>query len=394
MKILLPILLLLAGIAGAWGIVAHRPVSEPQTPRNEPPRVQAMRAEPQTLRLNVRSQGVVTPRTEIDLAPEVAGKIVQLHPGLAAGGFFVAGEVLLAIDPRDYDYAIAETRARIAEAKRQLASEEAEAEQARSEWQALGEGRPTPLTLHEPQLAEARAKLTAAEADLAQAQLRRRRCEWRAPFAGRVREKRVGLGQYVQPGDKLARLYSTDAAEVRLPVAADQLAYLDLPLARRDGKPGDGPKAILTAEFAGAVQRWEGRIVRTDGVLDEATGMLHAVAEVRDPYAPRNGRPPLLAGLFVQADIEGREQPGLFVLPRSAVNSSQEALLVDADAHLHIRRLEVLREEQDRVLVKAGLAAGDRVVTAGIQVPVEGMTVRLEAGEKLGEARAETGAKK
>jgi multidrug efflux system membrane fusion protein len=378
MKILLPILLLLAGIAGAWGIVSHRPTSEPQTPQIEPPLAQVVRVEPQTLHLNVRSQGVVTPRTEIDLVPEVAGKAVQLHPGLVAGGFFAEGEVLLTVDPRDYDYAIAEARARIAEAKRQLALEEAQAEQARSEWQALGEGRPTPLTLHEPQLAEARAKLAAAEADLAQAQLRRRRCEWRAPFAGRVRDKQVGLGQYVQPGDKLARLYSTDAAEVRLPIAADQLAYLDLPLARPDGKSGDSPRVTLTAELAGTIQHWEGRIVRTDGVLDEATGMLHAVAEVRDPYASRSGKPPLLAGLFVQAEIEGREQAGLFVLPRRAVNSAREAWLVDAGDHLHIRPLEVLREEQDRVLVKAGLAAGDRVVTAGIQVPVEGMTVRLE----------------
>lgn len=377
-KILLPILLLLAGIAGTWALLIHRPQAEPQAPEAEIPLVRTLRVEPQTLRLDVHSQGVATPRTEIDLVPEVAGKVVFLHPGLVSGGFFEAGAVLLGIDPRDYDLAIAEAQARIAEAKRQLASEEAQAEQARSEWQALGEGQPTPLTLHEPQLAEARAKLAAAEADLARAKLRRARADWRAPFAGRVRERRVGLGQYVQPGDKLARLYSTDAVEIRLPVAPDQLAYLDLPLARAD-RIGDGPKVMLSAELSGAVQRWEGRIVRVDGMLDETTGMLHAIAEVRDPYAPSKTRPPLLAGLFVQAVIAGREQPGLFALPPGAVNSSQEAMLVDADGHLHLRHLGVLRNEPDRVLVRDGLAAGDRVVVAGVQVPVEGMAVRLAA---------------
>lgn len=378
LKTLLPILVIVTGLTYAWAIIANRPHLALETPQSEPPLAQVVRVEPQTLRLNVRSQGVVTPRTEIDLVPEVAGQVIRLHPGLVVGGFFEPGDVLVAIDPRDYDFAVAEAQARIAEAERQVAMEEAQAEQARDEWQALGEGRPTPLTLHEPQLAEARAKLQAAEADLAKARLQRSRSEWRAPFAGRVREKRIGLGQHVRAGDKLARLYAIDVAEVRLPLAADQLAFLDLPLDRRNAHPEAGPAVILTAEFAGALLRWEGRIVRTEGTLDEATGLLHAVAEVRDPYARKDGQPPLMVGLFVQAEIEGREQSGLVVLPPGAVNASQEVLWVDPEGRLHIRRLDVLRNEQDRVVVKGGLSSADRVVTSGIQIPVEGRKVRTE----------------
>jgi multidrug efflux pump subunit AcrA (membrane-fusion protein) len=186
------------------------------------------------------------------------------------------------------------------------------------------------------------------------------------------------MGQYVQPGEKLARLYSTDVAEIRLPLSADQLAFINLPLGRSRDKSEEGPKVILTAEFAGATHYWEGRVVRTEGAIDEATGLLHAVAEVRDPYSPNNGQPPLMTGLFVQAEIEGREQAELFVLPQGAINASQEALLVDDDERLHIRRLEVLRSEPDRILVRGGLAPGDRIVIAGIQVPVEGMKVKVE----------------
>jgi multidrug efflux system membrane fusion protein len=380
MKIILPVLLLLIGAAGAWAIVAHRPGLESRPAQAEPPLVAAVRVFPETLRLNVRSQGVVTPRNEIDWVPEIAGKVIRLHPNFVAGGFFEAGEELLAIDPRDYDQAIVAAAARIAEARRQVAQEEAQAEQARSEWRALGEGRPSPLTLHEPQLAEARARLKAAEADLARANLQRSRCELRAPFAGRVQSRTVGLGQYVQPGEKLARLYATDAAEVRLPVAADQLAYLDLPLGRRNGHRQDGPRVVFTADLGGAEQRWEGRIVRSEARVDEVTGLLHLVAEVREPYSGKYPQP-MLAGLFVKAEIEGRLQDGLFVLPPGAVNASQEALLVDGGQTLHIRRLEVLRSETDRILVRNGLAEGDRVVVSGVQVPVEGMAVRLETGE-------------
>lgn len=374
----LPILVVLAGIGISWAIAVHKPPLKPGSAKSEAPVIQVVRVEPQTLKLNIRSQGVVVPRTEIDLVPEVAGQVIRLHPSLTAGGIFEADEILVTIDPRNYDHAITEALARIAEARRQVVLEEAQAEQARSEWQALGQGEPTPLTLREPQLAEARAKLDAAQAELARARLQRSRCEWRAPFAGRVRGTRVGLGQYVQSGEKLARLYAIDVAQVRLPLATEEFSHFDLLLDHGGRKGGMGPKVILSAQFAGAVHHWEGRIVRAEGALDEETGLLHAVAEVRDPYKVETGQAPLMPGLFVKAEIEGRERSDVFVLPPGAVNAAQEVLLVDAEDRLRIRPLEILRREPDRILAKGGLNAGDRLVISRIEVPVEGMKVSAE----------------
>jgi multidrug efflux system membrane fusion protein len=378
LKVIVPILVILTGISISWAIAVHRPSLKSEFPQVEIPIVRAIEAKPETIKLNIRSQGVVVPRTEIDLVPEVAGQVIRLHPSFAAGGFFEAGDVLVTIDHRDYDHAIAEARARIAEAERQVAMEEAQAEQARQEWKVLGEGTPTPLTMREPQLAEARAKLKAAQADLVKARLQRSRCEWRAPFAGRVRNMRIGLGQYVQPGDKLARLYGTDVAQVRLPLTADQFGYLDFLLGKGNGKSQTAPSVILSAEFAGSSVYWKGRIVRAEGALEEETGLLHAVAEVPEPYAGEAGKPPLMPGLFVKAEIEGREQREIFVLPLSAVNAAQEALLIDADSRLHIRRIDVLRSEPDRILVRNGLKSGDLVVISHIDLPIEGMKVRAE----------------
>jgi RND family efflux transporter MFP subunit len=378
LKILLPVAVLAIGIASAWGIVAYKPSLEQQLAKAEPPRVSVIRAEPQTVRLNIYSQGVVRPRMEIDLVPEVSGKIVQLNPVFFTGGAFAKDELLASIDPRDYDLALAEAEARIAEARRQLAMEEAQAKQAHDEWRALGDGQPTPLAMREPQLAEARAKLKAAEADRAKARLRRSRCELRAPFAGIVHARHMGVGQYVQPGEKLAHLYSTDAAEVRLPLSTDQLAFLDLPLGTGRSAPAQNVKVTLTADFAGAARTWEGRIVRTEGMLDGANGQFYAVAEVPAPYAQKDSQPPLLAGLFVKAVLQGREMRNLFVLPPAALNTAQEALLVDSEQRLRIRRLSVIRTEPDRVLVAGGLKAGDRVIVSGVQVPVEGMQVNVD----------------
>lgn len=380
LKVLLPLVVLLAGAAGAAAIATHRPALPTEPPAMEPPLVRALTVRPQAIRLDVHSQGVAAPRTEIDLVAEVSGKVVKLHPAFAVGGFFREGEVLATIDPRDYDHAIAIAQGQLAEARRFLAQEEAAASQAKGEWQALGEGEPTPLALHVPQVAEARAKLAAAEASLSQARLQRSRCELRAAFAGRVREKKVGLGQYLLPGDRLARLYSVDVAEIRLPLSLDQAAWLDLPLPNADGAaPRPGPAVTLSARIDGGERRWQGRIIRTEGSLDPDTGLLHAVAEVAEPYRPRAGQPPLLVGTFVQADIEGRLWPDVLVLPQGALNAAGEAWLVDETQHLRRRRLEVLRTEPDRVLIRGGLKAGERVLVAGIDTPLEGMAVKAEA---------------
>jgi RND family efflux transporter MFP subunit len=359
-------------------MLAHKPAMPTQTATSEPPLVSIITATPQTLRLDVQSQGIVKPRTEMDLVPEVAGKITYVHPHWEAGGFFAKDDLLVAIEARDYDYAIAEARARIAEAKRVLLSEQAQAQQARTEWQTLGVGQATPLALREPQLAEARAKLQAAEADLSKAQLKRSRCELRAPFAGRIREKISGLAQFVQAGEKLAHLYATDVAEIRLPINSKQLAFVDVPL----GEPNTDAKlqtiVNLTADIAGRVVTWQGRIVRTEGVVDASNGQIYVVAQVAQPYRQAKGQAPLLAGLFVQASIHGKTRQDVFVLPPTAVDAEQQVWLVDNAQKLTRRKISVLRFEPERLVVSDGLQAGDKVVVSGLPIPIEGMKVKIE----------------
>ena len=377
LKIILPITVLSLGIASAWGLLAYKPAMPKQTAASEPPVVNIITAKPQTLRLDVSSQGIVKPRTEMDLVPEVAGKITFVHPHWETGGFFAKNDLLIAIEARDYDYAIAEARARIAEAKRVLLSEQAQAQQARTEWQTLGEGKPTPLAVREPQVAEARAKLQAAEADLSKAQLKRSRCELRAPFAGRIRGKTSGLAQFVQPGEKLARLYATDVAEVRLPINSKQLAFIDVPLGEPETDANRQTPVGLTAEIAGRAMSWQGRIVRTEGVVDASNGQIYAVAEVANPYRQAQGQAPLLAGLFVQASIHGKTRQDVFVLPPTAVDAEQQVWLVGNAQKLLRRKVKVLRFEPERLVVSEGLQAGDKVVVSDLPVPIEGMTVKV-----------------
>jgi len=378
LKVLLPVFLLLIGLIIARELIVNKPKLPQQTPANEPPLVSVMTVLPETLRLDVHTQGIVKPRTDIDLVAEVAGKITYVHPNFLTGGFFNENELLLTIESGDYDYAIAEAEARIAEAKRLLISEQAQAQQARNEWKTLGEGSPTPLVMREPQLAEAQAKLKAGEADLLKAKLKRSRCKILAPFNGRVLEKNFGFAQYIQSGEKLARIYATNVAEVRLPLTSEQLSFIDLPIGRNGIAINKQPKVTLTSEFSGVLSNWNAHIVRTEGMIDTTSGQLHVVAEVINPYQQLNQQLPLIAGLFVSAIVQGKEQQNVFILPLNAINTAHEVMVVDKEQRLHIKKVEVLRFETERVLIKNGLTAGDQIITHAIQVPIDGMKVKID----------------
>ncbi|WP_367156090.1 efflux RND transporter periplasmic adaptor subunit [Methylomonas sp. HYX-M1] len=373
-KTLLPVAVLLGAVGAAWAMIELRPGRISQDAQAILPVVQVWRAEPQTLRLTVETQGVVTPREEIDLIAQVGGQVQTVHPALASGGFFAANEVLVRIDPRDYDYAIAAAEAGVAEAQRVLINEKAQAEQALSDWQALGQGEAGDLALRKPQLAEAQAKLSAAQAELAKAGLNRSRCDIRAPFAGRVLNKRIGRGQFLSPGSPVARIYANDVAEIRLPIAVDDLAFLALPLT--NPKNPQWPQVRLQAEIGGRSLQWPARIVRSEAALDSDNGQLFLIAQVDDPERAV-ATMPLFSGLFVQAQIEGITRDKLFVLPRASINNLQQVKLVNADRRLELRQVRVLRNQGGNSIVSTGLTAGERVVVSELPLAVAGMQVQI-----------------
>lgn len=342
-----------------------------------------MTVESTSLKLSVSSRGTVRPRVEIALIPEVDGRVIQASPTFVVGGSFKRGDLLIAIDPRKYEYSILEAKAEVAQAAKSLLHEQADADLARKDWATYGNHEsPPPLTLHIPHLAEAKAALDAAEAKLARANLNRQLTELRAIFDGRIRKKSVDIGQYVSAGQELAQLYSIDSAEVRLPLTDDQLAFVDLPRLFVPGSSGQqGPGVLLKAKLAGQDREWLGVIDRTEGVVDESTRQVFAVARIQDPYNSEgfSGRAPLPVGLFVEAEIQGRTLPDVFVLPPGALYRNHEVLLVEND-RVQFQAVEVLRRDEQGIVVR-GLKTHQRIVISRIENVVAGMRVQvLEVG--------------
>lgn len=383
LRVILPLAILGIGAGVTVLMIKHRREVKPAPPEVVLPLVRVEPLSPTNHQFVVRTQGTVSPRTEINLVSEISGRILSIAPGFHDGGFFAEGDVLVSVDPRDYELNVTRARASLAEAQTMLDREQAEAAIAQEEWKRLGKGEASPLLLREPQVAQALAGVESAEANLQIARRDWERCEVKAPFAGRIRSKHADLGQYVNRGETLARIYAVDYVEIRLPLALDDLAYVNLPVDYH-GEESEvpGPAVTLSARIGGERVQWQGRIVRTEGEIDVRTRMINAVARVERPYArdPDNPHPPLAVGLFVDAAIEGRRLEDVFVAPRLALRPGQGLMVVDTDSRLRLRQVYLLRLEADYVVFHDGLEPGDRVCVSPLDVVTDGMHVAVIDG--------------
>lgn len=395
LKIILPIIIMALGLLITVVLIKSRgPV--PTRPQHEyTPLVRVIEVQPSDYQLTVPAHGTVKPRTEAKLVCEVAGRIIDVASSFADGGLFKRGDVLVRIDPRDYELAVVTARGVIAQARVTAELEEAEAEVARKEWNELGEGKASPLATRELQLEQARAALASAEASLERAERNLARTHITAPYNGRIRSKLVDIGQYVSPGTPVADVFAVDYVEVPLPIHDAELAYLDMPVTY-NGYPHteDDPMVILSAEFAGRQCSWSGRIVRVEGEIDPVSRMVNVVAQVDDPYgsAGVEAGAALAVGLFVDAEIFGREVEGAVVLPRSAIRGENKVLVVDDESRLRFREVEILRVSRTEAVITGGLSAGERVCVSLLEAVTDGMRVRTSgASERVDSSAVQTG---
>ncbi|MEJ2533918.1 MAG: efflux RND transporter periplasmic adaptor subunit [Gammaproteobacteria bacterium] len=377
-RISAPVLVLVAGFA----IVKVLAAASPEPEKNEEPQrlvslyVDEVRAD--RVRVGVETQGEVRPKTEIDLIPQVSGRIVAISEAFNEGAEFAPGETLLKIDDTDYRLAVVRAEARVAEAQTELERQLATKGIKEREWRdnrARGE-HATDFALNLTQVRQAEAMLRAARAELDRARLDLERTAISLPFQGRVRSRTVGIGQIVAAGVPLGRVFSTDTVEIRLPLTDQQLVELNLPLGYMASEAAPPPEVRLSGGLGDERFSWTGHLVRVNAAVDDDTRLIYATAEVRDPYgAGMSEGMPLAVGMFVNAQIEGVTERAALVMPRLALRNQDEVYVINGENRLEIRRVDVLSTSEARVLVTGGVDAGEHVVTSTVPNATDGMRV-------------------
>lgn len=362
---------MVVAIVSAKLIGANKP--EPQTRQTivNVPAVDATRLKKSRYPVVVRTQGTVQPTLANTLVPAVAGIVTAINDAFVAGGAFEKGVVLLQIDPRDYEIALTQARANLAQVDAQLQEQRALAEQARAEWRSMGRsGEPSELTLRVPQLAAADANRDAALAQVRQAELDLERTRVVAPYDGIVSERRVDPGQFVARGATLGSIHSNHAVDVRLPLSNRQLTYLDLPENTSDNRP---PNVELRAAIGATELIWTGSLIRAEGI-DATTQQLNVIARIDNPYTQTNR--PLRVGQFVQALIEGQVLDDVFVIPRAALREESEVLIIDANNEIQRRQVHIAWSDSSVAAIDTGLEEGDLLVVTPMSTVADGTPVR------------------
>ena len=384
LQALFAIVIVGAGVAGAVIFIKLKKPPQRKEQGVQAPLVEIEQLRSEDIRMTVQGYGTVSPKVQVDIIPEVAGKVVYIHPELIVGGLIRANQTILRIDPRDYELAVRQAESAVADAGVQLETEQAEADVARMEWNQLHpDTEPTsPLVLREPQIRKAKAMLDSSEAQLAIAMLRLERTSLSLPFDALITTENVDLGQYVVMGQSLAKAYGTGSVEIEVPLKDSELAWFDVfeNSIFSNGAPDSvkGTPAEVRAAFAGAEHTWKGYVVRTTGQVDRTSRMISIVVEVPEPFKVIEGRPPLLPGVFAEVLIQGNTLDNAVAVPRDAIREGNHVWLVNGN-RLRIRPLKIVRVDKNFAYVASDVLNDANVVISSLDAVVDGMEVRTEA---------------
>ena len=381
---LLPLVIIAVGVLGAWWLVANRPRAQRERLEPVPPIAQVVQAERTTERVRVAAMGTVLAAKRVVLQPEVSGRIVGQSSQLLPGGLFRKGDVILRIDPRDYETAVKQQEAAVEQARLEVQLEKGRQVIAEREWKLLEEDialdqASQELALRKPQRKNAQVSLEAAESTLEQARLQLERTKVYAPFNAVVQEEFVDEGQLVNPQTRLATLIGTDQFWVQVSIPVDRLRWLTF-----SGTEGtDASDVTVIQEVSGDAQiERPARFVRLLGDLDPVGRMARVLVEIDDPLDLKSGANPhtipLMLGAYVRVEIKGKSVEEVFSVPRTSIREGEQVWIMDEEDRLVFRPVEVLHRSKDRVLIRNGLEGGERIVTNRIPSPLPGMKLRTE----------------
>ena len=369
MSFVLILAIIVGTVIGVVLLVLNKRVAKEDEKQRIVPAVEIVEVTAADHAVKIFTQGVVESARETMLAAEVGGRVMEISPAFKRGGTVKKGERLVQIDPADFRATLAAAAAKQADAELALELERARAQQAKLDWEKLGNGNEplNPLVLRKPYLAVAEASAASAAEAAAKARRDVERTEILAPFDAGVRSANAEVGAVVAPGTMVAELYASSELEVRLPLSLEDFGFLD-----RDAK------GIVTLKGTIGVEEylWKAEPVRIDPEIERTTLSAHIAVKVLPTEGSAFPLPPV--GLFVKAEIVGKTLGGVSEIPRRALLEGNRVIVVGEGNQIAFRDLVIPRLTRKTALVSGGLEAGDRIVLTRLSAPIAGMEVQIQ----------------
>jgi multidrug efflux system membrane fusion protein len=297
-----------------------------------PVEVMAFTVHPESLEQSLEAVGSLEAVQQVLLAPEVPGRVIEIH--FEAGARINKGMPLVRLydEPEAADHAQA------------VAAEEFARLQFDRSRELSPTGAESRLTLqqHTAQYDQARATEKQTAARLYQKTIR-------APFAGEIGIRRVNLGQYVNAGDPIATLVSLDPLYVDFTLPQQDLAQLAV----------GGQVRVRADAFPG--RTFAARINAIDPMVGADTRNVSIQATLSNPGGL------LRPGMYVTAAVELPPRPNAIVVPATAVNpsASGDTVYVVRQGKAELTPVTTGEHVGTRIVVESGLAAGDVVIADG-----------------------------
>ena len=368
--------LIIIGISTAIAAVLYMlgQISPDAIQEKDPMDVNVQILTPIDYQIKIKSTGTTTPITQTVLTSEVGGEVIYRSKKFSEGSSVISGEILAKIDDTDLQLQYKNALLQLASAEVQFAVQQAEAEIAQEAWDQVGEGVPQELTTKKPQLKQAKAALEVAKAQVQSAEKKLNKTEITAPYTGRIQNINIDLGSTIIPGQPVGSMYTSNEIEVTLSVKDSDLQFLDIPMDGRKLNPDQKSIVVIKSLYKGEMQEWAGNLERVDGVIDPMTRMIKLIANFKNNFIEET-KPILPIGLFVEAEINGKQLEDIFMIPNSALTPNDELLILNQDDALEIRKVSVLTKMKNHILVKEGMKAGERVVVSKLSIATNGMLV-------------------
>ena len=318
--------------------------------------------------------GTVRPAREIVLGPRVSGQVISVSPKFVPGGVVQQGDLLLQIDPADFENAVSIRQSELEQAEATLKIEQGRQSLAKKEL-ALLEGTidqmNRALVLREPQIASIRAQVSAAKAAVQRAQLDLQRTRIVAPFAAQILSRSVNVGSQVTPGDELAQLVGIEQYWIMAAVPVRHLPRIQF--AESDGE-GSAVTLRNPGTWPAGAER-SAHVTRMIGTLDQQTRLARVLITVPDPLGRKSDAPPLILETLIEAQIEGRPIEDVIRLSRDHVHEG-DTVWVMKDGKLDIRDAEIVFRDAQYAYIRGGLQSGEEVVTTTLATVAEGIGLR------------------